>query len=114
MTAKEVRDENKRTQEELGFSVCKRGTKTRGFYSEDEVINAARTKFATFAAAGDVLLRGGPMYLDPIEPLAGPDDFMQEAQELYVAYEANDGWSGNQAVAKRLCNQWDKLRKRFA
>lgn len=118
MTYRERVAENK----SLGFTAYRKGAVTTTFSAEEEVENhSIETLKRSRPDVNVILLRGRSCVCDPMKCLVGPDDFLNEANEIYAAWESNDGWGWTkretddpkEIEAERLSKMWDDLLSRF-
>lgn len=108
MTTKEARQSNKKA----GAVIFRPGDMTKQFYSQDEIFEVAKKEYSKIAPEGSILLVGYPGSMDPCRCLYGPQSLLDNANRIWEAFESNDGWEGDNNIAKKLCDEWDNLFKK--
>jgi hypothetical protein len=116
MSAKEAREENKRSYEMYGCSAwMKPGDLTNGFLTMKDLRLAAIKKFKEVCAGdprSDILMEGSQACLDPQLCLCGPMDVILIANKLWREFRYKlDGWEikENYPESERVSEEWNRL-----
>lgn len=118
LTTWEAKELNKRDRE-MGFADSsfkyKKGQESNHFWSEEDVVAAAKRMFAErFPDEDAALIKGLARTLDPRPVLAGPEDFVKRANAINAKAEAIDYWDGGKdAEMEVLYKEWNVLKKEF-
>lgn len=109
LTTEEAIERTKRERADMGSEYrYKRGDKSRGFTTEEQIIDlACRTWHKHFPDA-DVLILGDNCVAEPQRVLVGPKEFKTQINKWYAECKAFGWYEGNPKKMERISDTfWD-------
>lgn len=90
----------------------KEGDKSGAFKDRDRLIEEAIKLFKKDSKGFNVLLEGGPDYIDPHKMLIGPENMTEKANKIYEQFESYNGWGcepSEEKIVQSISNDWSDI-----